>query len=109
MVPSYSATLCFFWPSTGLAQSLVPLERPTKFATPIGALSGNRVQVSLPAVVLMTAVGFAATAAAPGFAAVGFLAGAAGAAGDACDQQHRESRHIAAGKIRTLRMDDSSK
>src|SRR3989442_3992410 len=81
MVPSYSGTPCFFWWVTGLVQSLVPSARPMKLATPMGALSGNNLQVSLPAVVSMSAVG-SAEAAVAGFAAVaaGFLAGGVGAA-----------------------------
>src|SRR6476646_9023481 len=59
-----------------------------KLATPIGALSGKRVQVSLPAVVSIMAVGPAAGAEAglAATAAAGFFAGAALAAGAACDQ-----------------------
>ena len=44
-------------PLTGFFQSFVPLANPMKFSTPIGALSGNNVQVILPAVVLIIAVG----------------------------------------------------
>src|SRR3989442_7950380 len=69
MVPSYSGTPCFFWWVTGLVQSLVPSARPMKLATPMGALSGNNLQVSLPAVVSMSAVG-SAEAAVAGLAAV---------------------------------------
>src|SRR3989442_4468156 len=72
MVPSYSGTPCFFWWVTGLVQSLVPSARPMKLATPMGALSGNNLQVSLPAVVSMSAVGSAEAAVA------GLAAGAAG-------------------------------
>src|SRR5512141_3048004 len=68
MVPSYSGTPCFVAP-LGDFQSFVPLARPMKFATPIGALSGNSVHVILPAVVSMVAVG-CDEAAAAGFAAV---------------------------------------
>src|ERR1700737_514969 len=89
MVPSYSGTPCFLAWEMGLVQSLVPSARPMKLATPTGALSGKRVQVSLPAAVSMTAVGpvevvvagLVATAA----AAAGFLVGAVLAAGDVCD------------------------
>src|SRR5882762_601138 len=59
MVPSYKGTPCFLACETGLVQSLVPCARPTKLATPIGALSGKSVQVSLPAGVSMMAVGSA--------------------------------------------------
>src|SRR2546427_12117338 len=81
MVPSYSGTPCFFWWVTGLVQSLVPSARPMKLATPMGALSGNNLQVSLPAAVSMSAVG-SAEAAVAGLAAVGagFLHGGQGAA-----------------------------
>src|SRR5580658_7304790 len=54
-----------------------------KFATPIGALSGNKVQVILPTDVSITATGFAGAACTTGLAAV--LGVAAGlAAGAAC-------------------------
>src|ERR1700722_985031 len=62
MVPSYRGVPCFFWWVTGLVQSFVPLAKPMKLATPMGALSGKSVQVSLPAVVSITAVGWAAAA-----------------------------------------------
>src|SRR6478672_10359569 len=80
MVPSYSGTPCFVAP-LGDFQSFVPLARPMKFATPIGALSGNSVHVILPAVVSMVAVGCDEVPAAAGFAAVLALAedGALGA------------------------------
>src|SRR5713226_1285450 len=61
MVPSYSETPCFLAWEVGLVQSLVPSARPMKLATPIGAFSGNNLQVSLPALVSMTAVGSAET------------------------------------------------
>src|SRR6185312_1548932 len=57
MVPLYSATPCILRPLAGFVQSLVPFAKPMKLATPMGALSGKRVQVSLPAVVSMIAVG----------------------------------------------------
>src|ERR1700690_1769354 len=66
-----------------------------KLATPMGATSGNRVQVSLPAVVSMTAVGWADVVAA-GLAAVvaaGFFTGADLAAGLVCDHP---AEHVAA-------------
>src|ERR1700722_9706233 len=82
MVPSYSGTPCLVVPLAGFLQSFVPVARPMKFCTPIGALSENSVQVIFPAVVSMIAVGLAgagwvaAVAAAPGFAAVlGLAAG----------------------------------
>src|ERR1035438_4911372 len=40
----------------GLVQSLVPLARPMKFSTPIGATFGNSVQCRSPAVVRIMAV-----------------------------------------------------
>jgi hypothetical protein len=57
-----------------------------KFATPIGATSGKRVQVSLPAVVSMMAVEPVPVVAA-GLAtdALGFVAGAGLEAGVVCD------------------------
>src|ERR1044071_121461 len=76
IVPSYSGTPCLLAPLTGFFQSLVPEARPMKFATPIGALSGKSVQVILPAVVSIIAVGLAAVV-------VG-LAVAAGLAAAAC-------------------------
>src|SRR5579872_1111415 len=75
IVPSYSGTPCLLAPLTGFFQSLVPEAKPMKFATPIGALSGKSVQVILPAVVSITAVGLAVVAA--GLAAVPAFAGAA--------------------------------
>src|SRR5262249_30181247 len=68
---------------TGFFQSLVPLARPMKFSTPMGALSGKRLQYILPTVVSMIAVGFPAAwpaglaADAAGFAAVDGLAAGA--------------------------------
>src|SRR6478672_10115635 len=99
MVPSYRGTPCFLACEMGFVQSLVPWARPVKLATPIGALSGNRVQVSLPAVVSMTAVGKAAVGVAglAATAAAGFLAGAVLGAGAVCDhpaEQAAISRQI---------------
>src|ERR1700675_2481005 len=62
MVPSYSETPCFLAWETGLVQSFVPLARPMKFSTPIGAIFGNSVQCRSPAVVWMMAVGSAVAA-----------------------------------------------
>ncbi|SPF32094.1 hypothetical protein SBA1_1030028 [Candidatus Sulfotelmatobacter kueseliae] len=62
---------------TGFFQSLAPDASPMKFSTPIGALSGNRVQVILPAVVSMMAVGRAGACTAGWAAALGLAAGAA--------------------------------
>src|SRR3954468_6322673 len=59
MVPLYSGTACMVLLLTGFFQSLVPWASPTKLATVLGALSGKSWQVSLPAVVLKTAVGWA--------------------------------------------------
>src|SRR5450755_1841653 len=97
MVPSYRGTPCFLACEMGLVQSLVPVAKPVKLATPMGALSGNRVQVSLPAVVSMMAVGSAAVGAA-GLAATavaGFLTGAVLAAGAVCDHP---AAHVATSK-----------
>src|ERR1700687_54727 len=71
----------------GLVQSLVPWARPMKLATPMGATSGNKVQVSLPAVFSIIAVGWADVVAAGLAAAVAadFFAGAVFAAGLVCD------------------------
>src|SRR5579864_1186014 len=57
IVPSYSGTPCLLAPLTGFFQSLVPEAKPMKLATPMGALSGKSVQVILPAVVSIIAVG----------------------------------------------------
>src|ERR1700682_4132674 len=46
----------------GLVQSFVPVARPMKFSTPIGATFGNSVQCRSPAVVWMMAVGSAVVA-----------------------------------------------
>src|SRR6202171_109375 len=46
----------------GLVQSFVPLARPMKFSTPLGATLGNSVQCRSPAVVWMMAVGSAVAA-----------------------------------------------
>src|SRR5580698_4190869 len=73
----------------GLVQSFVPVARPMKLATPIGALSGKSVQVSLPAVVSITAVGFA------------------DASGLACDHV-KDDRRTSETRIRQLRMRGSS-
>src|SRR5579864_628282 len=75
MVPSYSGTPCLVAPPTGFFQSFVPVASPMKLSTPMGALSGNSVQVILPAVVSMIAVGWAGA----GLAAVVVFA-----AGDVC-------------------------
>src|SRR5256885_3643630 len=73
MVPSYRGTPCFVLPLTGFFQSLVPLARPTKFATVSGVCFSNSVQRSVPAVVSKTAVGLVE--------AVGAAAAACGALG----------------------------
>src|SRR5437879_4845729 len=77
IVPSYSGTPCLVALLTGFFQSFVPEARPIKFATPMGALSGNSVHVILPAVVSMMAVGLLAVAAVAGLAAVLVLAAGA--------------------------------
>src|SRR5580692_7762445 len=74
----------------GLVQSLVPVAKPMKLATPIGALSGKSVQVSLPAVVSITAVGWPEAA-----------------AGVACDHNVSEDRKKTETRIRQLRMRSS--
>src|SRR5208337_4651606 len=51
---------CFLACPMGLVQSLVPVARPMKFSTPIGATFENSVQCRSPAVVWMMAVGSAA-------------------------------------------------
>jgi hypothetical protein len=61
-----------------------------KLATPIGALSGKSVQVSLPAVVSITAVGLPEAA-----------------TGLACDHDASEDRKITETRIKHLRMDGS--
>src|SRR5271168_2024149 len=64
----------------GLVQSLVPLARPTKFATPMGAIFGSSVQWRSPAVVWMMAVGSPAAATgvvAAGLRTAGFAIGCA--------------------------------
>src|SRR3954471_7662531 len=63
---------------TGFFQSLVPWASPTKLATVLGALSGKSSHVSLPAVVLKTAVGWA------DFVAVVFFAAGLVCAGFVC-------------------------
>src|SRR5690242_15444773 len=57
MVPSYNGVCSFFAWLTGLIQVLVPSARPMKVSTARGALSGKSVQVMLPALVSMTALG----------------------------------------------------
>src|SRR5499427_4744460 len=51
MVPSYNGRLCMVAPLKGFFQSFVPVARPTKLSTVIGALSGKSVQLMSPAVV----------------------------------------------------------
>jgi hypothetical protein len=58
-----------------------------KLATPMGALSGKSVQVSLPAVVSITAVGWAEAV-----------------AGLACDHNVSEDKRITETRIKHLRM-----
>src|SRR5215468_2193536 len=57
IVPSYSATPCIFLCVVGWVQSFVPVDKPMKLATPTGASFGYRVQVILPTVVSMMAIG----------------------------------------------------
>src|SRR5712692_6735991 len=100
MVPSYSGTPCFLAWVTGLAQSFVPSARPMKLATPMGALSGNSLHVSLPAVVSMIAVDCPEPV---DFAALpGFLASLEGAA---CDQAISEIRQRKENIAKHLRID----
>src|SRR5438874_11704762 len=87
IVPSYRGTPCFLACETGLVQSLVPSAKPTKFATPSGALSGKSLQVILPAAVSITAVG-PADIVAGGFTAGVFLAG------DVCAHAPSDVREI---------------
>src|SRR5437762_13797197 len=98
MVPLYRGTPCILRPVEVFVQSLVPLAKPIKLATPIGAFFGNSVQVSLPAVVSMMAAGAGAAAAVD---AVGFL-GAADVAGLACDIKEIEKSTVKATMV--LRM-----
>src|SRR5512146_2970523 len=63
MVPLYSGVLCFLARDAGLVQSLLPSARPMKFATVIGALSGNNSQVMVPLLVSRIALGLALGAA----------------------------------------------
>src|SRR5207253_45812 len=56
MVPSYSGRVVF-WPLCGLVHSLVPLARPIKFFTVLGAFDGKSSHVRSPAVVWKMAVG----------------------------------------------------
>src|SRR5205823_7091246 len=55
MVPSYSGRVVF-WPLCGSVHSLVPLARPIKFFTVLGAFDGKSSQVRSPAVVWKMAV-----------------------------------------------------
>src|SRR5271166_1053159 len=50
-VPSYKGLLCMVTPLDGFFQSLVPVARPMKLSTVIGAVAGNSVQVMFPMVV----------------------------------------------------------
>src|SRR5882724_6320658 len=78
-----------------------------KLATPIGALSGNSAQVSLPAVVSITALGPVAVAAA-GVAAVvaaGFSGGAIFILGGVCDQPVEHTAEITKKVARLVRME----
>src|SRR5579862_6690069 len=56
MVPLYSGTPFIVLPLLGSFHSFLPVANPIKFFTASGALSGNRVQVMLPAVVSIIAV-----------------------------------------------------
>src|SRR5579864_4939486 len=56
MVPSYSGRVVF-WPVWGSVHSLVPVARPIKFFTVLGALEGKSSHVRSPAVVWKMAVG----------------------------------------------------
>src|ERR1051326_3266999 len=110
MVPSYKGTPCFLAWLAGLTQSLVPLAKPIKFATPMGALSGKSSHFILPTVVSITAVGpvgrggVGATDLVAG--AVGLAAGRVGlVAGAACDQDSMEVRHRIPTKVKALCID----
>src|ERR1041384_7950460 len=104
MVPSYKGTPCFLAWLAGLTQSLVPLAKPIKLATPMGALSGKSSHFILPTVVSMTAVGPVGRGATAGLAA-GVVAGLA--AGAACDHDNREVTHKIPTKANRLCMDIS--
>src|SRR5258708_34021228 len=56
--PSYRGVLCLVTPLGGFFQSFLPVARPIKFSTVIGASFSNRLQRKVPAVVLKTATGF---------------------------------------------------
>src|SRR6201987_315275 len=101
MVPSYSGTPCFLACVTGSVQSLVPVASPIKFATPIGAFFGNRVQFILPAVVSMTAIG-SGVSSAP--AAAGVRRGAVGGECLGCDHTDRDNRPTMIASPNILRM-----
>src|ERR1700704_1787524 len=58
IVPSYKGVLCLVTPLAGFFQSFLPVARPIKFSTVIGASFSNRLQRKVPAVVLKTATGF---------------------------------------------------
>src|SRR5258708_40052788 len=57
IVPSYKGVLCLVTPLAGFFQSFLPVARPIKFSTVIGASFSNKVQRNVPAVVLNTATG----------------------------------------------------
>src|SRR5215467_6481930 len=97
VVPSYNGRPCFLAWETGLVQSFVPSARPMKFATPSGALSGKSLQVILPAVVSMMALGPAEVA--PGFAGAALFAGAA------CVRASSDDRKISKRISVNLRID----
>src|SRR5258708_13925842 len=57
IVPSYRGVLCLVTPLAGFFQSFLPVASPIKFSTVIGVSFSNRVQRSIPAVVLNRATG----------------------------------------------------
>src|ERR1700722_15169214 len=96
MVPSYRGTPCFLACVTGLVQSLVPVARPIKLATPMGATLGNSVQCRSPTVAWMMAVGSAAAA--------GGVTGAFGVEA-ACALAKRDAEIIRTRVCNKVRMD----
>src|SRR5260370_29669391 len=106
MVPSYSGTSCFLACETGLVQSLVPVARPMKLATTIGATFENSVQCKSPAVVWMMAAGSAvAGAELAGLRTGGFGVVAGGGVEAACAAPSRDVEIIRTSVCSRVRMD----
>src|SRR5215475_6915692 len=92
IVPSYSATPCIFLCVVGLVQSFVPVDKPMKLDTPMGAFFGYRVQVIFPTVVSMMAIGSGAfSSAGAGFFAAAARCGGTVVAGLACAHADQEN------------------